>query len=369
MQRLRGLDLLRAVAIVWVMLFHSWTVGGLSESFRFLQDTGWMGVDLFFVLSGYLIGGQLLRPLSEGKPLQIGEFYLRRCFRILPAYLVVLGLYFLLPGFNREGGLSPLWQYLSYTVNLFVDYAAHPGFSHVWSLCVEEHFYLLFPLMAWFLVRRGSPGLVITLALGVLASGMLLRGLLWYHSQDRYLEVIYYPTYNRLDGLLAGVLLAAVELYRPLFWSACLRRANTLLLPLGIALLLSAILIFRDKTSHFAVVAGYPVLALAMALLVWAGTHPSGLLAKLCVPGVRWLAITSYSLYLIHKAAFKWVEHGLPVWTQGHDYLRFAAYTVVALAAGAALHHAVERPFLVLRDRAMVAHPKTAGSNELVSGG
>lgn len=98
MQRLPGLDVLRAVAIVWVMLFHSWVIGGLSQPFEGLQNTGWMGVDLFFVLSGYLIGGQLLRPLSNGLPLDFRTFYLRRSFRILPAYLVVLGLYFLAPG-------------------------------------------------------------------------------------------------------------------------------------------------------------------------------------------------------------------------------------------------------------------------------
>lgn len=81
-RRLPGLDLLRAIAIVWVMLFHSYIVGGLGERFAMLESYGWMGVDLFFVLSGYLIGSQLLRPLSRGEPLAFGNFYLRRSLRV-----------------------------------------------------------------------------------------------------------------------------------------------------------------------------------------------------------------------------------------------------------------------------------------------
>jgi peptidoglycan/LPS O-acetylase OafA/YrhL len=93
MHRLPGLDLLRAIAIIWVMLFHSWVVGGLGDGFAWLSGYGWMGVDLFFVLSGYLIGSQLLKPLSRGEPLSFSGFYLRRAFRVLPAFLVVLALY------------------------------------------------------------------------------------------------------------------------------------------------------------------------------------------------------------------------------------------------------------------------------------
>lgn len=352
MQRLPGLDVLRAAAVAWVMLFHSWVVGGLVPPFQGLQNIGWMGVDLFFVLSGYLIGGQLLRPLSKGLPLDFGTFYLRRSVRILPAYLLVLGLYFLMPGFNREGPLSPVWQYLTYTLNLFIDYGSNPGFSHAWSLCVEEHFYLLFPFVALYFVRRRSAAWVIALAVTVLVGGMLLRGYLWYHSQDRYLEVIYYPSYNRLDGLLAGVLLAAMEIYRPGLWSLWQRRADTVLLPGGLLLLMLSIWLFQDKTGHVAAVAGYPLLALAMSLLVAAGASSTGLIAKLCLPGVRWLALTSYSLYLIHKAAFKLTEHWLPDGTLGHAYLRFAVYAAATVVAGALLHYAVERPCLAMRDRA-----------------
>ena len=91
--RLPGLDLLRAIAVLWTMQFHSFIVGGLGEDWRWLERYGWMGVDLFFVLSGFLIGGQLLRPLARGESPSLRDFYLKRAFRILPAFWVVLALY------------------------------------------------------------------------------------------------------------------------------------------------------------------------------------------------------------------------------------------------------------------------------------
>ena len=90
MNRLPGLDLMRAIAVVWVMLFHSFLVGGLGEDFAWLSRFGWVGVDIFFVLSGYLIGTQVLKPLAAGARLSFGDFYRRRAYRILPAFAVVL---------------------------------------------------------------------------------------------------------------------------------------------------------------------------------------------------------------------------------------------------------------------------------------
>jgi len=362
MRRLAGLDVLRAAAIVWVMLFHSWLVGGLGPRFAGLQDTGWMAVDLFFVLSGYLIGGQLLRPLSRGEPLDFLAFYRRRAFRIIPAFTAVLALYFLLPGFNREGGLAPLWEFLTYTLNLFIDYDAQPAFSNVWSLCVEEHFYLLFPFVAWFLTRRHSRAALLAAIVSVVVGGMLLRWSLWYHSQEHFLEVIYYPTYTRLDGLLAGVVLAATEVYRPATWAWLCRHANRVLLPLGIVLLATAIYVCQDKTTLLATVIGYPLIAWAMASFVIVGANPTGLLGRFCVPGVRWLALVSYSVYLIHKAIFKQVQAHLPLWFASHPYLTFLAYATAALMAGAVLHYAVEKPFLRLRDRSRRQQPRFAES-------
>lgn len=363
MRRLPGLDFLRAAAVVWVMLFHSWVVGGLGPRFAGLQNSGWMAVDLFFVLSGYLIGGQLLRPYSRGEPVGFWSFYRRRTFRIVPAYTVVLALYFLVPGFNREGGLPPLWEFLTYTVNLFIDYGTQQAFSNVWSLCVEEHFYVLLPLILFYLARRKAriPGAAIFATLFI--GGMLLRWMLWYHSKEHFLEVIYYPTYTRLDGLVAGVWLASVETYRPAAWAWLCGHANKLLLPLAGALLGTAIYVCQDRGGLLATVAGFPLLTAAMACFVIVGASPAGLLGKLCFPGIRWIALVSYSAYLVHKAIFKQVQAALPPWLVAHPHASFPVYALAAFAAGAALHYAVEKPFLHLRDRGR-RHPGSLATDE-----
>ena len=135
--RLPGLDLLRAIAVLWTMQFHSFIVGGLGEDWRWLERYGWMGVDLFFVLSGFLIGGQLLRPLARGEAPSLRDFYLKRAFRILPAFWVVLAVYLLWAGFREAPGMEPWWKFALFFVNLDIDYANNAAFSHAWSLCVE----------------------------------------------------------------------------------------------------------------------------------------------------------------------------------------------------------------------------------------
>jgi len=146
------------------------------------------------------------------------------------------------------------------------------------------------------------------------------------------------------------VFLATLEVYRPVTWAWLCRHANSLFLPLGIILLGTAIYICQDKTGLLATVVGYPLLAAAMASFVIVGASPAGFLARLCLPGVRWIALVSYSVYLVHKAIFKQVEAFLPAWFADHAYLTFIVYALAAFAAGAVLHYAVERPFLYLRD-------------------
>lgn len=365
--RLPGLDLLRAIAIVWVMLFHSYIIDGWHEPFGALENFGWMGVDLFFVLSGYLIGYQLLKPLSEGLPLSLGSFYLRRAIRILPVYAVVLALYFLWPAFREAAGIQPLWQFLAFTVNLTIDTNHHLAFSHVWSLCVEEHFYLVFPCVAWWLTRRPSMARFVGMSVFVLAGGMALRGWVWMHwlapviGQDafnaRFLEDIYYPTWSRLDGLLGGVMLAAIRAYRPLEWVRFQQRANLGLLA-GCAVLAVAIVIFRDRAGLLATVAGYPLLSLAFALMVFAGTSPISWLSRMRVPGAGWLALVSYSLYLSHKAVLHLVDGALGTALAGRVVVAFVVYACAVLLAGALLHYAIEQPFLRLRKK-LAARPGT----------
>jgi peptidoglycan/LPS O-acetylase OafA/YrhL len=324
-----------------------------------------MGVDLFFVLSGYLIGHQLLEPLSRGEPLRFGAFYLRRAFRILPVFFTVLAIYELFPAWREAPGMQPAWQFLTFTLNLLIDYRHNQAFSHAWSLCVEEHFYLLFPLLAWWLARRSSRTLVIGSAMFVVVTGLLLRGYASLHGKD-WLESIYYPTWTRLDGLLAGVLLATIQAWRPDWWIAMQRRAN-LLACAGMVLVGAAIWLFRDKTAFAASVFGFPLLALGLALLVATAAGNASWLGRWRIPGAGWIAGISYSLYLSHKLALHAVHDALPRWPAVHGPAAFAAYALAIIAIGGLLHYAVERPFLHLRTRLTGPSTRRLGETQTAS--
>src|SRR5207248_1318386 len=145
-ERQPGLDLLRALAVLVVTIYHA-ALFGFKTPGRF-DRFGWIGVDLFFVLSGYLIGGQLL---SSRTP-HLGRFFARRALRILPAYFAVLAIYFLLPAWREYPTISPVWKFLLSVQN--IGLRGGTSFSHAWSLAVEDQFYLLLPVIVLLLARR-----------------------------------------------------------------------------------------------------------------------------------------------------------------------------------------------------------------------
>ena len=121
-----GLDHLRALAIVLVFLFHY----GLFEHPTWVESIGafgWIGVDLFFVLSGYLIADQLFRSQARTGTIGLRTFYVRRAFRILPAYGAMVALYFLFPSIQERATIAPLWKFVTFTMNLGLDLRQHRG--------------------------------------------------------------------------------------------------------------------------------------------------------------------------------------------------------------------------------------------------
>lgn len=358
--RLPGLDLMRALAILWVMPFH-FRFANLPLTFHGVAHTGWMGVDLFFVLSGYLIGSQLLRPYLSGNQPSLAGFYLRRAFRVLPAYLAVLLLYLLAPPFREAPGLSPIWQFLTFTENFRIDYLHDQAFSHVWSLCVEEHFYLVLPLLVLVLMRKPSFSKALTTILGILLSGIVIRACV-YHFQLQpligiddgsfglgYIEKIYYPTYTRLDGLLMGVTLATVKTFRPAWWDSLMARGY-FLLAAGLACCGIAIWLFRDRFSFSATLVGFPLLSFGLALIVASSLSPRCALSR--VRGFALPATLAYSLYLTHKEiAHLDLLYFAGAFSSGSPWMIcFVLFLTSFLAAGV-LYLAVERPFLRLRER------------------
>ena len=364
MHRIPGLDLLRALAILSVICTHAWIAGGMGYGFGWIENYGWMGVDLFFVLSGYLIGRQLLMRYQHSGNVDLKAFYRQRAYRILPAYLTMLALYVLIPGLREQPAMQPLWQFLTFTMNLFVDQNSLHTFSSAWSLCVEEHFYLVFPLALIVLAPGASAKRVVAVLLGIALTGLAWRGYAWWQSAApaddgsgvldmnirRYMELIYYPTYARLDGLLCGIGLAILSVYRASFWERLQRHPDLLGLA-GCATVVFAAWIFRDTLTFAACTVGFPILSFGLALLVAAAASPSGVLARARLPGIRWIAAISYSLYLSHKAMLKLASNYLPDAFSHHGTLTFLCCVLVAMAAAALLHYLVERPFLLLRDR------------------
>jgi peptidoglycan/LPS O-acetylase OafA/YrhL len=359
MERKPGLDLLRAIAILWVMPFHSYIAGYMGGGV--LRWSGWMGVDLFFALSGFLIGSQVFNALVSRGTLDFVDFYLRRGFRTLPAYFVVLGIYIAWPSMREEPGMMPLWQFLTYTLNLFID-PNRGAFSHAWSLCVEEQFYLLFPLLALLLIRRGRliHGAVWLVAL--VLGGAVLRAWLWTHfvapaqgngddAGNAYLRLLYYPTYARLDDLLGGIALAAARSYRTRSWMWIERHTNAVLI---VGIMLTALCMWdfdgQQRYGLAANVLGYPMLGVAMTALVAGAAGSGSVLSRIRVPGAAWFAAASYSLYLTHKMVYGQLHGRFAGWADGHGVVSLLIYAAAVLLVGAVLHYLVERPCLRLRE-------------------
>ena len=351
-----GLDLLRSLAILLVALFHM-PLEPAPEVLGVAEQCGWMGVDLFFVLSGFLIGSQLLRPYLHNKQPSLWAFYLRRAFRVLPAFWVVLFVYVLVPGFREQLKLPDVWRFLTFTQNLGLE--APAAFSHAWSLCVEEHFYLFFPILVLWLMRKPSLGKAIAVAATIFIAGLIVRWIIWAHylgpiANDpknehlfrvRYWGMIYFPTYTRLDGLLVGVLLAGIRIFRPGWWSYAMARRGLVFVMASILLGL-AIWSCWDIYSVSAVIWGFPLIALGFGFLVVA---IAGLPFR--VPGATIGATLAYSTYLTHKAVMHLDRVYLGNLLSVNWFVSLAIYAVSSLIVASALYLCVEGPFLRLRER------------------
>lgn len=361
--RLHGLDTLRAFAVLVVVLYHLTIFGELPQALLSVTYYGFMGVDLFFVLSGFLIGRQLLKPYLRGKRPSIREFYLRRAYRILPAYFVVVTLYFLVPAWRDYPQLPSLWKFLTFTMNFGFTFSTR-AFSHAWSLCVEEHFYLVLPWLVLLMMRKPSGAKTIWLIAFVAAGGIALRWWLVLQYPDAVYERVYYPTYTRLDGLMAGVCLALVNAFRPGWWNVWMRRGHSLLLA-GIACVAAVVWMFRGQDlgsdsgpAKWGVIVGFPLLSLGLGLVTASAMSENGWLARVRVPGAEMLATLAFALYLTHKPVAHFVMLHVPRIAEPHGPGSWLMYAVVCLSAAMALHVVVERPALWLRDRALRENPK-----------
>ena len=128
--KLYGLDHLRTLAILLVMVFHYQLWFSHPGWTNWFLQLGWTGVDLFFVLSGFLISSQLFSQIKKGHQISLQEFFIKRFFRIIPIYFFIVGIYFLFPFFREKEALPPLWKFLTFTQNFGTDLKQFGTFSH-----------------------------------------------------------------------------------------------------------------------------------------------------------------------------------------------------------------------------------------------
>lgn len=367
--RLHGLDTLRALAVTLVVLHHyTLFVSNEDDTFGWVGRIGWTGVDLFFALSGYLIGNQIFAALKTEAGLSLKAFYARRLLRTLPNYLVVLALYVVWPAWGEEAPLAPLWRYLSFTQNLGL--APGTAFSHSWSLAIEEQFYLLLPALALLGValrlRIGAAWVFIACMVG---AGMLLRAQLWSaHVEGQeygiyaYFKLIYYASLCRLDELLAGVALALLKSHHPQAWTRITAHGNRTLVA-GVAVTAASFWLFLDdRYGLAATVAGFPLLALGFGLLVLAALSRQSLLRELRIPGAGRLAVWSYAIYLTHRGVAEIAAAPLQRLGYGPQTgVAIVLLLALSVLAGWILYRLVETPFMALRERYVPSNLARAG--------
>ncbi len=366
-ERPHGLDHLRALAILLVLVFHYRAYYGIPEALipfgvNTVAAFGWSGVDLFFVLSGYLIGTKLFEDIDNHGQVRFKRFYLNRAFRILPAYLVALAIYFLFSEVQEGRGLQPLWKFLTFTQNLPQDLRANT-FSHAWSLSAEEHFYLILPAILFLVFNNRWQRRGLYLLVALVALGVAFRYLNWVEFVEPQfgrrrlgvaLKYLYYPTHVRLDGLVMGVAIAALFRYQPTIRDRVTRHGNMVLVA-GLAVLFGAYQLFggyiiSPQFSTLATtLAGFPLISLGYGLAVVAALSPGSLLHRFQFKPMAWLATMSYAIYLVHKMTNHWINENLTDYVDLNDGAIFAACLTAAVAGGFVMHLIVEKPFLALR--------------------
>lgn len=341
-----GLDGLRALAVAGVFLYHagvSWMPGGF------------LGVDLFFVLSGYLITSLLLREFSTDGTIDLVRFWYRRARRLFPAVALVI-LFALLAtltiarddlGRTRADALSAIvyltnWHEIVASHSYFNEFGRPSLLQHLWSLAVEEQFYLLWPLLLMFGLRKLHPRnmLVVTVVLAV--TSCVLMWVLYNPGGDP--SRVYYGTDTRAFTLLIGALLAFLL---PTAQKAAARRRESLHVidGVGTAALIGILVLFVTLRDYqpWLYRGGFLLAALVGALLVAAVSHPGTRLGQvLGWEPLRWLGARSYGIYLWHWPIMQLTRPGVDISLPGP--LLVLAQAAATVGAAALSYRYVEMP-------------------------
>lgn len=357
--RLAELDVLRAAAVLLV-IGHHWAQfvnRDTSALTRVMWRAGWAGVDLFFVLSGFLVSGLLFREYARHGKVNILRFFLRRGFKIYPGFYAMIAAMSLIQH-GQGGPPAAFWKSLLAEV-LFVQNYFRGLWNHTWSLAIEEHFYLLLGLgfvaytSRWKLrgnLKRAS--LLVVLVCAACLAGRHFTAAGGGYSWTR----IYAPTHLRIDALLFGVGLSYAYQYQRARVESFLGRLGLPLLVVSLALVVWPFLLAQEAPLMYtagllSLTVGFGGLMMLMVVRGGAlGRRVPWLVAPLAFVGRH-----SYSIYLWHMPVLWLVGYRLLKSTgwQGGGSAHFWAYFGGALLVGIGAARLVEIPAIALRDRIM----------------
>lgn len=337
-----SLDGLRGLAVLAVIGFHSTGV----------VAGGFLGVDVFFVISGYLITRLLLAEHHENSRIDLRAFYVRRVLRLGPALVVAL----IIAAALSVGPLAhtftvPRWTAfattLSYSANwleVFRPESAGP-LIHTWSLAIEEQFYLLWPPLLVVLLQRGSKTSSLATALAIAALGVVAARAICFAGFQDQAQSFWFATPLRADGLLFGCALGAFAFDRSLPRISSAASVGALL---GlIALFVSA----PNQYGAFSILGGLAIAAALTCVLVTTSASDRGLVSRaLAVQPLVLIGRVSYGLYLFHFMIFEWIR-GTALTTEA-QYV--AGFGLTAIVAGLS-YLVVERPALRFKERVHLA--------------
>ena len=344
------LDALRGVAILAVLGVHMrpGAAGGpyLRPVLAWWESYGWVGVDLFFVLSGYLIGSLLLKEQEATGGVRIGRFLIRRGFKIYPLYYTML-LWTMLPLW-AAGSPVPLPTVLSEA--LFVQNYGPSLYAVTWSLAIEEHFYLLFAGAIWLAGDRKWSERLFPIAVGLALAVLAVRCVTAFASL--YQPWLVHATHARIDSLLWGVAIAAAVVRSPERTASFVRSWRWPLVAVALGLPLGVLALPSPHPLGFTL--GFTALAWSAGALVLLAVYaPFGPWRDWWIRPLAWVGAASYAIYLWHVPVRRWggrlAADLTGVWapTLGGIVL----YVVAAVLVGWLMTVAVERPFLRFRDR------------------
>jgi peptidoglycan/LPS O-acetylase OafA/YrhL len=322
---------------------------------RALTHFCYLGVDLFFVLSGFLIGGQVFYSISKNGSFSVTRFFKRRFFRTLPNYyFIIILLYF----FGPDNYID--WTYLFFIQNLIEV----TGFSQSWSLCIEEHFYLIFPLVVAFFNKKKKLHYFPYFVLASLVAVVITRASLWLNLRpdiiyDKdvpagftvYFKTIFYPTFSRFDGVLIGTLVAYVKFFKTDLWARLLDKSNLFFL-LFIIIFGATSALSWQRIRMFASMFSFTLYSLSFAFLLIACCKKDFWLGKLKLKGIQTISILSYALYLTHSYAFELgIEAGQFFGYGKTHIITYCLMFTLSFFLAYSLYVFLEQPILKIRDR------------------